>query len=66
MRKHTVKLLFIMLFNNKAHSFDPPPAPRSALIPSDSSYLTKEVSIPPVNEWPTVPNNQGDVQLFRR
>lgn len=64
MRKNTVELLFITLSKHEVHPSDPPP--RSALIPCDSSHLAKEVSIPLVHDWPTVPNNQGDVQLFRR
>lgn len=42
------------------------PPPRSALVPCDSSHLAKELSIPLVNNWSAVANNQGDVKLFRR
>eukprot|EP00066_Takifugu_rubripes_P013335 XP_011602601.1 PREDICTED: RUN domain-containing protein 3A-like isoform X2 [Takifugu rubripes] len=38
----------------------------SALIPCDSSHLSKELSIPLVNEWSAIANNQGEVKLFRR
>uniref|UniRef100_A0A3Q3EIR3 RUN domain-containing protein 3A n=1 Tax=Labrus bergylta TaxID=56723 RepID=A0A3Q3EIR3_9LABR len=38
----------------------------SALMPCDSSHLAKDFSIPLVNQWSTIPNNQGDVKLFRR
>uniref|UniRef100_A0A8C7DZK0 RUN domain-containing protein 3A n=1 Tax=Oncorhynchus kisutch TaxID=8019 RepID=A0A8C7DZK0_ONCKI len=40
----------------------------TALIPCDSSHLTKDLSIPLVNQWPSIRgyNNQGDVKLFRR
>lgn len=38
----------------------------SALMPCDSSHLTKDLSIPLVNQWSTITNNQGDVKLFRR
>uniref|UniRef100_A0A4W5P8D4 RUN domain containing 3A n=1 Tax=Hucho hucho TaxID=62062 RepID=A0A4W5P8D4_9TELE len=40
----------------------------TALIPCDSSHLTKDLSIPLVNQWPSIQgyNNQGDVKLFRR
>uniref|UniRef100_A0A4W5PGK9 RUN domain containing 3A n=1 Tax=Hucho hucho TaxID=62062 RepID=A0A4W5PGK9_9TELE len=39
----------------------------TALIPCDSSHLTKDLSIPLVNQWPSIQgyNNQGDVKLFR-
>lgn len=43
-----------------------PPSPRSALIPCDSSHLSKDVSIPLVNDWSSVADHQGDVKLFRR
>uniref|UniRef100_A0A665T8X6 RUN domain-containing protein 3A n=1 Tax=Echeneis naucrates TaxID=173247 RepID=A0A665T8X6_ECHNA len=38
----------------------------SALMPCDSSHLVKDLSIPLVNQWSTITNNQGDVKLFRR
>lgn len=38
----------------------------SALMPCDSSHLAKDLSIPLVNQWSTITNNQGDVKLFRR
>ncbi|XP_041940821.1 RUN domain-containing protein 3A isoform X2 [Alosa alosa] len=40
----------------------------SALIPCDSSHLAKNLSIPLVNQWPSVraSDNQKDVKLFRR
>ncbi|XP_045066743.1 RUN domain-containing protein 3A-like isoform X2 [Coregonus clupeaformis] len=40
----------------------------TALIPCDSSHLTKDLSIPLVNQWHSIRgyNNQGDVKLFRR
>ncbi|XP_046893677.1 RUN domain-containing protein 3A [Hypomesus transpacificus] len=38
----------------------------TTLIPCDSSHLAKHLSIPLVNQWPSIPNNQGDVKLFRR
>lgn len=38
----------------------------TALIPCDSSHLAKDLSIPLVNQWPSIQNNQGDVKLFRR
>uniref|UniRef100_A0A1A8MXY0 RUN domain-containing protein 3A n=1 Tax=Nothobranchius pienaari TaxID=704102 RepID=A0A1A8MXY0_9TELE len=38
----------------------------SALTPCDSSHLAKDLSIPLVNQWSTITNNQGDVKLFRR
>ncbi|XP_056262359.1 RUN domain-containing protein 3A isoform X1 [Pseudoliparis swirei] len=38
----------------------------SALMPCDSSHLAKDLSIPLVNQWSTISNNQGDVKLFRR
>lgn len=44
----------------------PIPLPRSALIPCDSSHLTKELSIPLVNDWSAIANNQSDFKLLRR
>uniref|UniRef100_A0A6Q2Z404 RUN domain-containing protein 3A n=1 Tax=Esox lucius TaxID=8010 RepID=A0A6Q2Z404_ESOLU len=40
----------------------------TALIPSDSSHLAKDPSIPLVNQWPSIRgyNNQRDDKLFRR
>ncbi|XP_068574434.1 RUN domain-containing protein 3A isoform X2 [Cebidichthys violaceus] len=38
----------------------------SALMPCDSSHLAKDLSIPLVNQWSVITNNQGDVKLFRR
>ncbi|MED6264587.1 RUN domain-containing protein 3A, partial [Characodon lateralis] len=38
----------------------------SALVPCDSSHLAKDLSIPLINQWSTITNNQGDVKLFRR
>ncbi|XP_068434035.1 RUN domain-containing protein 3A isoform X3 [Clinocottus analis] len=38
----------------------------SALMPCDSSHLAKDLSIPLVNQWSAISNNQGDVKLFRR
>ncbi|XP_034395291.1 RUN domain-containing protein 3A isoform X3 [Cyclopterus lumpus] len=38
----------------------------TALMPCDSSHLAKHLSIPLVNQWSTISNNQGDVKLFRR
>lgn len=38
----------------------------SALMPCDSSHLAKDLSIPLVNQWSTITDNQGDVKLFRR
>ncbi|XP_064842852.1 RUN domain-containing protein 3A isoform X2 [Oncorhynchus masou masou] len=40
----------------------------TALIPCDSSHLTKNLCIPLVNQWSSIRgyNNQGDVKLFRR
>lgn len=38
----------------------------SSLMPCDASQLSKDLSIPLVNQWCTVANNQGDVKLFRR
>uniref|UniRef100_A0A669D180 RUN domain-containing protein 3A n=1 Tax=Oreochromis niloticus TaxID=8128 RepID=A0A669D180_ORENI len=38
----------------------------SALMPCDSSHLAKDLSIPLINQWSTITNNQGDVKLFRR
>ncbi|KAK5856033.1 hypothetical protein PBY51_007656 [Eleginops maclovinus] len=38
----------------------------SALMPCDTSHLAKDLSIPLVNQWSTIPNNHGDVKLFRR
>uniref|UniRef100_A0A665T7U8 RUN domain-containing protein 3A n=1 Tax=Echeneis naucrates TaxID=173247 RepID=A0A665T7U8_ECHNA len=32
----------------------------SALMPCDSSHLVKDLSIPLVNQWSTITNNQGD------
>ncbi|KAG5854789.1 RUN domain-containing protein 3A-like [Anguilla rostrata] len=38
------------------------------LIPCDSNHLAKDLSIPLVNQWPSLQtfNNQEDVKLFRR
>ncbi|KAG9350055.1 hypothetical protein JZ751_026408 [Albula glossodonta] len=38
------------------------------LIPCDSNHLAKDLSIPLVNQWPSLRtfNNQDDVKLFRR
>ncbi|XP_070783165.1 RUN domain-containing protein 3A isoform X1 [Enoplosus armatus] len=38
------------------------------LIPCDSNHLAKNLSIPLVNQWPTLQpyNNQDDVKLYRR
>lgn len=44
----------------------PIPLPRSALMPCDSSHLAKELSIPLVNEWSAIADNQSDVKLLRR
>ncbi|KAK5913804.1 hypothetical protein CgunFtcFv8_008296 [Champsocephalus gunnari] len=38
----------------------------TALMPCDTSHLAKDLSIPLVNQWSTIPNNHGDVKLFRR
>ncbi|XP_030649592.1 RUN domain-containing protein 3A isoform X1 [Chanos chanos] len=40
----------------------------SALIPCESSHLTKDLSIPLVNQWPSIQSvsDQRDVKLFRR
>ncbi|KAJ0001192.1 hypothetical protein NQD34_006212 [Periophthalmus magnuspinnatus] len=38
----------------------------SSLMPCDSAQLSKDLTIPLVNQWSTVANNQGDVKLFRR
>ncbi|XP_044034442.1 RUN domain-containing protein 3A isoform X2 [Siniperca chuatsi] len=40
----------------------------TSLIPCDSNHLAKNLSIPLVNQWPTLQpyNNQDDVKLFRR
>uniref|UniRef100_A0AAQ4Q535 RUN domain containing 3Aa n=1 Tax=Gasterosteus aculeatus aculeatus TaxID=481459 RepID=A0AAQ4Q535_GASAC len=38
----------------------------SALVPCDSSHLAKDLSIPLVNQWSVITNNQSDVKLFRR
>ncbi|CAL8304355.1 unnamed protein product [Merluccius merluccius] len=38
----------------------------SALIPCESNHLSKEISIPLVNQWSTINNSQGDIKLFRR
>ena len=41
---------------------------RTSLIPCDSNHLAKNLSIPLVNQWPTLQpyNSQDDVKLFRR
>uniref|UniRef100_A0A3B4A3R6 RUN domain-containing protein 3A n=1 Tax=Periophthalmus magnuspinnatus TaxID=409849 RepID=A0A3B4A3R6_9GOBI len=39
---------------------------QSSLMPCDSAQLSKDLTIPLVNQWSTVANNQGDVKLFRR
>uniref|UniRef100_UPI003AAD6504 RUN domain-containing protein 3A-like n=1 Tax=Centroberyx gerrardi TaxID=166262 RepID=UPI003AAD6504 len=40
----------------------------TSLIPCDSNHLAKNLSIPLVNQWPTLQpyNNKEDVKLFRR
>uniref|UniRef100_A0AAV2KD30 RUN domain-containing protein 3A n=1 Tax=Knipowitschia caucasica TaxID=637954 RepID=A0AAV2KD30_KNICA len=38
----------------------------SSLMPCDSAHLSKDLSIPLVNQWSTVANNQGHNKLFRR
>ncbi|CAG5897318.1 unnamed protein product [Menidia menidia] len=38
----------------------------STLMPCDSTNLAKDLSIPLVNQWSAITNNQGDVKLFRR
>ncbi|CAL8310901.1 unnamed protein product [Arctogadus glacialis] len=38
----------------------------SGLIPCESNHLSKEISIPQVNQWTTINNSQGDIKLFRR
>ncbi|XP_044194625.1 RUN domain-containing protein 3A [Thunnus albacares] len=40
----------------------------TSLIPCDSNHLAKNLSIPLVNQWPTLEpfNNEEDVKLFRR
>ncbi|KAM8845656.1 RUN domain-containing protein 3A isoform 2-T2 [Spinachia spinachia] len=38
----------------------------SALMPCDSSHLAKDLSIPLVNQWSVITNNQCDVKLYRR
>ncbi|CAL8274527.1 unnamed protein product [Lota lota] len=38
----------------------------SGLIPCESNHLSKEISIPLVNQWSTINNSQGDIKLFRR
>lgn len=40
---------------------------RTSLIPCDSNHLTKNLSIPLINQWPTLePYNSEEVKLFRR
>lgn len=40
---------------------------RTSLIPCDSTHLTKNLSIPLINQWPTLePYNNEEVKLFRR
>lgn len=41
---------------------------RTTLIPCDSNHLAKNLSIPLVNQWPTLQpyNSQDDIKLFRR
>uniref|UniRef100_A0A3P9KQ72 RUN domain containing 3Aa n=1 Tax=Oryzias latipes TaxID=8090 RepID=A0A3P9KQ72_ORYLA len=38
----------------------------SALTPCNSSNLAKDLSIPLVNQWSAITNDQGDVKIFRR
>ncbi|TDG98072.1 hypothetical protein EPR50_G00214190 [Perca flavescens] len=40
----------------------------TSLIPCDSNHLAKNISIPLINQWPTLQpyNSQEDVKLFRR
>ncbi|XP_015230332.1 PREDICTED: RUN domain-containing protein 3A isoform X3 [Cyprinodon variegatus] len=38
----------------------------SALMPCDSSHLAKDLSVPLINQWSSIQNNQCDVKLFRR
>ncbi|XP_072299063.1 RUN domain-containing protein 3A isoform X2 [Eucyclogobius newberryi] len=38
----------------------------SSLMPCDAAHLSKDLSIPLVNQWSTVANNQSHVKLFRR
>ncbi|CAL8287984.1 unnamed protein product [Boreogadus saida] len=38
----------------------------SGLIPCESNHLSKEISIPQVNQWTTINNSHGDIKLFRR
>ncbi|MEQ2159305.1 hypothetical protein GOODEAATRI_021524 [Goodea atripinnis] len=41
---------------------------RTSLIPCDSNHLAKNLSIPLINQWPTLEpyNIQDDMKLFRR
>lgn len=40
---------------------------RTSLIPCDSTHLTKNLSIPLINQWPSLePYNNEEVKLFRR